>query len=445
MKTMKTLLASALGLMMVTSMMPTTLLANQTKNVTINKTNFPDDDFRELVKTFDLDQNGSFSTEELSKVKDIRDNAQDSHKNIKDLTGIEFFTDLRYLTIVNHDIKTITLDNPKLDTIWVHDNKLTSLKVTSSQLTRVFAHNNQLTSIDIPSTELKTLYVMSNKLTSLDMKNPQLNTLDCNDNELISLKVESAKLKDLSCANNHLQSLEVNNPELLGLSCDNNELTSLSIASENLRELSCKDNHLSSLDISNNPNLMGVIAYGNDIKTIDTSNNPKLELIFYFPTVNEMDVRENFDYTKIPTFDGFFDFLDEVLDEYIVRYTDLTMDRENKTISLNEGKTSGKITILLDDTYVFDEFTFYYGEKPIIPEVKPEEKPTTPEVTPEVKPETKPEAKPETKPTDTKKPTAVEDQKAPQTSDSSNVVAYMSMLLIAAATAFGVCKHREVE
>lgn len=71
-------------------LMPTAALAD----VAINSTNFPDDNFRTVVETFDKDGNGTLSTAEIEAVTSI----DCSNNSIQSLKGIEYFTSLDALS-----------------------------------------------------------------------------------------------------------------------------------------------------------------------------------------------------------------------------------------------------------------------------------------------------------------------------------------------------------
>ena len=349
MSRMKKLVASALGLMMITSMMPTTVLANQTIEVGINQENFPDENFRECVKQFDVDKSDTLSLEECNAVEVLVCDGlfTPKEKKIKDLKGVEFFK------------------------------------------------------------ELTELHAYGNKLTTLELDNPKLTHVLCFHNELTTLKVKSENVEIVDCADNHLTSLDIASKKLVSLACDNNDLTTL--------------------DISKYPNLNALSAVCNYITDIDTSANPLLEEIYYAPKEIKMDVREGFDYTKVPTFDEF----SEMFFKYEGYYADdLTVDADKKTVSLNADVDSAILSLQLDGSESYD-FTFYYEEE-------------KPEVKPEVKPETKPTEKPTTKPTDPKQE-VVKDEKTPQTSDTSRMGMYSVMLLLAFVTGFSTYKKKEAK
>ena len=94
--------------------------------VSIDKTNFPDDVFRKYVEQFDTDGNKALSHAELDEVWKINVN----QKGIKTLKGIEFFDELGCLFCAN--------------------NQLTSLDVSQNEwLLQLECQSNQLTSIDL--------------------------------------------------------------------------------------------------------------------------------------------------------------------------------------------------------------------------------------------------------------------------------------------------------
>lgn len=167
----------------------------------IDETNFPDEDFREYLKTatyydkdtgthkkINTDGNGVLSLAERTQVTRI----DVSSLKVLNLKGIEHFPELRELKCENRHI-------PQLDL---------------SQ-----------------NTKLEYLYCKNNELTQLDLsKNPNITILDCSDSKLEKLDVSHQNLECLYCSNNKLDELNVKN-------------------SENLRELTCTGNQLTKLDV----------------------------------------------------------------------------------------------------------------------------------------------------------------------------------------------------
>ena len=161
--------------------------------VAIDSTNFPDSIFREYVKQFDVDTNGSLSVAELEAVQSIDVSGA---QGISDLGGIEYFSNLRKLK----------------------------------------CNANNLSSLDVN-------------------QNTALTELECGKNNLSGLDVsQNTALTYLSCANNNLGSLDVSqNTALTELACGYNNLSSLDVSRNTaLTRLTCSDNNLDSLDVSQN-------------------------------------------------------------------------------------------------------------------------------------------------------------------------------------------------
>lgn len=145
--------------------------------IPINEANFPDKNFREYIKdaSFNYENDNeeaknNLSIEELAEVKTL----SMDQKNIGDLTGIEYFTELTYLSVDKNSLTTLNISNNK---------------------------------------KLQHLYCAENQLTSLDVSNnPELNVLSCRDNNLTSLDVSNhTSLNNLNCSGNGLTSLDVSN------------------------------------------------------------------------------------------------------------------------------------------------------------------------------------------------------------------------------------------
>ena len=195
--------------------------------VLINEANFPDENFRKYLLAQYYGKDGRLTERDINYyVSDL----YISEREISDLKGIEFFTELRKLS----------------------------------------CNSNQLTSLDLSkNTALTSLECYSNQLTSLDLsKNTALTFIGCSDNLLTSLDVsKNTELGILYCSDNQLTSLDVSkNPALTALSCSGNQLTSLDISKNTaLRSLYCYSNQLSSLDLSKNTALKSLDCYKNQI------------------------------------------------------------------------------------------------------------------------------------------------------------------------------------
>mgnify|MGYP000028410489 CR=1 FL=1 len=129
--------------------------------VAVDTFNFPDKNFRDVVKTFDTDDNNILSDTEIAAVKKI----DCKGRAITNLKGIEYFTALEYL----------------------------------------YCYDNELTELDLRrNTKLKELNCSTNRLTVLDLsQNPKLKRVICSDNALTALNLSSnSKLTDLNASGN---------------------------------------------------------------------------------------------------------------------------------------------------------------------------------------------------------------------------------------------------
>ena len=184
-----------------------------------------------------------------------------SEKSLSDLSGIEYFVNLR------------SLDCQK--------NQLASLDVSNlTKLTALTCNENQLTSLDVSSlTNLSNLYCQYNQLTTLDVsQNAALWDLRCSNNQLTELNVSNnPKLQTLSCANNQLTALDIEkNTSLSTLYCNNNQLAGLSVSGNTaLTKLHCHANRMSELNVTNNLKLKTLYC---GAQTTDGSTSKTLKL-----------------------------------------------------------------------------------------------------------------------------------------------------------------------
>ena len=249
------LLTALLALCAALCLLPALALAEGAADVAIDPTNFPDENFRIYVATFDKDNDDCLTPAELAAVEYMAL----SNKSIGDLTGIEHFTDLTKLDCRWNQLTSLDLSkNTALEELDCGDNQLTSLDVSANTaLKQLYCMNNPLTALDVSAnTALTDLNCINTQRTSLDVsKNTALTSLLCGDNQLTSLDVsKNTALTSLLCAKNQLASLDVSkNTALEELSCWGNQLTSLDVSANTaLKDLDCGQNQLTSLDLSAN-------------------------------------------------------------------------------------------------------------------------------------------------------------------------------------------------
>ena len=250
-------------------------------DVTINETNFPDENFRNCLLNQSYGSDGVITDDEIAGITKI-----DALGNITSLKGIEFFTALEYLNCYMNQLTSLDVSkNTALTLLECSGNKLTSLDVSkNTALTSLSCGGNQLTSLDVSkNTALTDLYCSSNQLISLDVsKNTALTYLLCYDNQLTSLDVsKNTALIWLECGSNQLTSLDVSkNTALTWLGCDSNQLASLDVSKNTaLKELSCGGNQLTSLDVSKNTALTDLYCNKNQLTSLDVSKNMALTVL----------------------------------------------------------------------------------------------------------------------------------------------------------------------
>lgn len=238
---------------------------NATSNITIDAAHFPDANFRTYIldKENGVDANGDgiLSVLEIRNCKELNIEKY----GIQDLTGIEYFTYLKYLNVSKNALTKIDISK---------NSKLVDLKCTGNALTALNLKQN---------TNLETLDCSQNQLTALDVtKNEKLVDLKCTGNALAALTLtENSELEYLDCEGNKLSSLNVSgNKKLLYLICGNNVITTLDLQYNlKLERLSCSLNRLATLDLSRNTALLYLECENNKLTTIGFGNLGKLQFL----------------------------------------------------------------------------------------------------------------------------------------------------------------------
>ena len=254
-------------------------IAVQSAGVAIDGTNFPDANFRTVVKNFDTNKDGSLSDTEIAAVEEI----ECVSKKISDLTGISHFTALKSLKCRNNQLTTLDVSkNTALTYLDCDYNQLTALDVSKNvALTKLHCWGNSLTKLDVSkNTALTSLDCGANQLTTLDVsKNTALTYLDCRSNQLTALDVsKNTALTDLACRSNQLTALDVSkNTVLTYLNCYANQLTALDVSKNTaLTYLDCRSSQLTALDVSKNTALTYLDCGNNQLTSLDVSKNTAL-------------------------------------------------------------------------------------------------------------------------------------------------------------------------
>ena len=248
----------------------------------INEKNFPDDNFRNYIKTYKAGSRDVLTVEERSKVETI----EVEGKNISRLEGIEAFPNLKVLKCGNNSIQKLDLrQNPKLETLKCNENQLTQLDLSKNpDIDYLYCSENQLEQLDVSNLkDLVNLDCSNNDLEQLDVKNSKwLRELNCSKNELTALDVDVTHKPNLirvECQNNKLTSLILGENQMLEkLNCANNQLPQLNLNNMSaLKELNCANNQLTVLDVSSSPDLTKLWLKNNHLTSLNLDNNPNLD------------------------------------------------------------------------------------------------------------------------------------------------------------------------
>lgn len=248
----------------------------------INEDNFPDDNFRNYIKTYKAGGGDVLTVEQQRNVTTI----EVEGRNISNLKGIEAFPNLKELKCGNNSIQNLDLrQNPKLKTLKCNKNQLTQLDLSKNpDIDYLNCSENQLEQLDVSHLkDLVTLDCSHNDLEQLDVKNSKfLVALNCSANQLTELDVDvthKSRLERVECQNNQLTSLILGQNKLLEkLNCAHNQLTQLNLNNMNsLKELKCQNNQLTALDVSSSPNLTTLVLKNNHLTSLNLDSNPNLD------------------------------------------------------------------------------------------------------------------------------------------------------------------------
>ncbi|REH45852.1 hypothetical protein C7448_109105 [Tenacibaculum gallaicum] len=221
----------------------------------------PDKHFEAILVEQNLDSDGIINQkilkEDAKKVTRLNLNLNGSFGETSDLTGIEAFSNLTFLSAAGQKIETIDLSsNTKLDTLYLNANYLTTIDISNNpNLTLVDIHANDLTSFIglAKATKLKGLNLSYNFLTKFSVTNESLETLMMSNNLLTSFDAENAlNLKSAILTSNKITSINTNT-SLETLLISDNKITAINISTiSNLKYLYITSNSLTNLDVSNN-------------------------------------------------------------------------------------------------------------------------------------------------------------------------------------------------
>lgn len=237
----------------------------------------PDNQFESILIEQNIDSDGvvnqKISKTDALDVTHLDLSFSNSNMYIEDLTGIEGFTNLTFLSALGHLIENIDLSqNTQLDTVLLQANEIHSIQGLSNL-------NN-----------LKKLDLSWNLLDSLSFKNESIEILLASNNLLEFFEVENAdKLKSIILTSNKLSTVNIGTyPLLETLLLSDNLLQSIDLEqSGNLSYLFISGNSLAELSVSSNQNLVDLRVDRNpDLSCIHIGNNQEI------PTVSLSEYQE---------------------------------------------------------------------------------------------------------------------------------------------------------
>jgi len=224
------------------------LFIANTQKVCAQFVKIPDPNFRNYIKqNFANCINSSDQLDTLSPIL-LNVHTVIVSNSILDLTGIQYFKNLRYLDCSRND--------------------LTQLPSLPSTLTYFDCSYNQLTLIPPLPPSLDTFICFVNSLTTLPVLPNTITNLQCGDNQLTALPATlPPSLNILYCDGNHIKTLPNLPSTLTQLTCSANELTTIPTLPEGLLNLTCEYNKISCLPELPS-NIIYLWALGNNISCI---------------------------------------------------------------------------------------------------------------------------------------------------------------------------------
>ncbi len=183
---------------------------------------------------------------------------------IKNLSGIENFTNLSYLDFSNNHVSTWSNLPSSLIYLNCGYNWFSALPPLPPNLKKLYCYGNNLTNLPSLPLNLLLLYCAKNPLTGLPNLPPTLNFLYCYECQLTTLPNLPSTLIGIECFKNQLTLLPSLPAGLGTLYCYNNFLTSLPPLPTFLAYFDCRNNNISCFpefpsfysfqcDISGNP------------------------------------------------------------------------------------------------------------------------------------------------------------------------------------------------
>lgn len=239
---------------------------------------------------YDVDSNNNGEIE-ISEAANIRFLRIDNY-SIASLEGIQYFTNLEYLSCEENLLNELDLGNmTNLEYLECDDNQLTILNLNNcSNLSYLSCKDNQLTDIGLAgTTTLKLINIHNNEFSTINLQDfIDLEYFYAGDNPFVSINVQNnVNLKYLYFYFSQVDNIDLSN-------------------NINLEELAIPYNQLSHIDVSGNYNLINLSIYGNQLTSLDISNNPNIESLSFGNNPLEFLNLKNGSSSELTNISGFY-------------------------------------------------------------------------------------------------------------------------------------------
>lgn len=237
-----------------------------------------DDDFVPIHRSFERElisrgvddlEDGFVLYKNIKNIETLHLSGGPSKNIITSLSGIEYFKNLRNLSLVALTIDSLNLSqNAEL--------------IYLSCSTKHFSNGQKfLRHLNVSGCQkLRYLFCGDNRLTFLDIgNNKDLTALDCSNNNLEELVTSpNSELRSLSCSNNPLRKLSLTrNVKLENLKCKKTQLSTLDVSMlPNLHFVDCYESTISSLVVGNNLSMDSMNIQRTNLKSLDFTQVPNL-------------------------------------------------------------------------------------------------------------------------------------------------------------------------
>lgn len=223
--------------------------------------NIPDARFEFILIELGIDMDNEINQQILkTDAKGVSSLNLDFNGNgeINDLTGIEGFIGLKYLSAIQNSLTEIDLSaNTLLDSLFLQGNRFTSFDISD---------NPNLIMVDLTSNFLNSFTGTSEVM---GLKNLRLSF-----NDLEEFSIDNESIENLLISHNLLQSINTEGSvNLKHILLRTNKITSIDFSSNTLLEtLVLSDNRIQNLNLEQNSKLTHLYISSNSLTNLDVSN-----------------------------------------------------------------------------------------------------------------------------------------------------------------------------